>query len=223
MPAPGAAVGTELDEALPASVLDIPLEDSGGRTVRLRQFRGEVVVISDMMTLCQETCPMDTATVVRTARDENAHGGASGVVYLSVTVDPARDTPEQLHAYRGLFDQAPTNWLLLTGRTSDVARLWKFLGVWHQQVAEGPGVLPRNWRTDAALTYDVSHSDEVFFLDKRGRERFVLEGPPSVSPTLLPRTLRGFLNAQGRRDLASPSSSDWDESQARQVLAWLLS
>jgi protein SCO1/2 len=211
-PAPGAEVGTALDQALPASVLDLPLTSSDGK----------VVVISDMMTLCQETCPMDTATVVQTVRDENAQGHAGQVVYLSITVDPGRDTPAQLHAYRELFAPAPTNWHLLTGQPSSVAALWKFFGVWQQKVPEGPGPAPRNWRDGAALTYDVSHSDEVFFLDRHGHERFVLEGPPTVARALVPRALRSFLNAQGRHNLTSPASTDWNESQARRVLAWLL-
>lgn len=220
--APGPQVGTELDQALPPAVLNLPFQTSDGRTVQLRQLRGKVVVISDMMTLCQETCPMDTATVVQTARDEDARGQTGHVVYLSVTVDPTRDTPGQLSAYRRLFAPAPSNWLLLSGQASDLATLWDFLGVWRQRVPQGPGPAPRNWRTGAALTYDVHHSDEVFFLDEQGHERFVLEGPPSVPPKLLPRTLRAFLSDQGRQNLSSPPTTDWDEAQARQVLSWLL-
>jgi cytochrome oxidase Cu insertion factor (SCO1/SenC/PrrC family) len=219
--APGPSVGTALDSAVPASVLDLPFTTSDGRTVHLRDFAGKVVALSDVMTLCQETCPMDTAGFVSTDRDETSAGHAADEVFLSITVDPARDTTAQLAAYRRLYAPAPTNWLALTGSRADVTALWDYLGVWRQKVPEGPGAHPRNWRTNAPLTYDVQHSDEVFFLDRNQHERFVLEGPPYVTSGSLPPSMTSFLNDAGRQNLAHPQASDWTEAQARSVLTWL--
>lgn len=170
-------IGTTLDSALPAPLLSLRFRSADGRTVRLADFVGKSVVVSDAMTLCQETCPLDTATLVQTARAEDAAKLGSDEVFLSITVDPGRDTAAQLAAYRRLYSPAPANWLALTGTAATVDALWDYLGVWRHTVSEPPGPAPTNWRTGEPLSYDVQHSDEVFFLDRRGHERFVLEGP----------------------------------------------
>lgn len=214
-------IGTRLDGALPASLLRLPFTSSDGRIVRLSDFAGKTVVLSDAMTLCQETCPLDTATLVQTARAEDAAVPAPGDVFLSITVDPGRDTPAQLAAYRLLYSPPPTNWLALTGSAATVNALWDYLGVWRAKVKEPAGPPPQNWRTGQPLAYDIQHSDEVFFLDGRGHERFVLEGPPYAARTSLPQALYDFLDGEGRRKVSDPSDSAWTEGQARQVLSWL--
>lgn len=219
--APGANIGTRIDAPLPARILDLPFTTSDGRQVTLRSFAGKVVALSDVMTLCQETCPIDTATFVQTARAEDAAGQGSHEVFLSITVDPVRDTATQLAAYRKLYAPPPPNWLGLTGSQQSVDTLWTFLGVYRHQVGEPPGPPPRNWRTGAPLTYDVQHSDEVFFLDARSHERFILEGPPYAAAASVPAELRKFMGAQGHANLATPADTDWTEAQARSVLAWL--
>lgn len=223
---PGARIGTRVDARMQPSLMRLPLRDAHGNQVRLEQFAGKVLVVSDAMTLCQETCPLDTATVVQTARDVEKAGLGEKVEFLSITVDPERDTTTQLAAYRKLYPNPPKDWKLLTGPPKVLDRWWDALGVWRQKTPEGkihePGPAPRNWRTGEKLTYDVAHSDEVFFFDGRQHERFVLEGPPHVvDPKTLPRRLHRFLNDEGRKNLAHPPQDAWTEPQALQVLAWL--
>lgn len=157
---PGPSVGTALDAPLPARILDLPFTTTTGSTVRLRDLTGKLVVISDAMSLCQETCPLDTATIVNTARDEPDPLGADDTVFLSITVDPKRDTRAQLAAYRRLFTPAPPNWLVLTGAPATVDTLWDYLGVWRQKVTNPPGTArhhtlttsdPTNWTLAQAL------------------------------------------------------------------------
>lgn len=93
--------------------------------------------------------------------------------------------------------------------------------MWREKVREGSGPAPKNWRTGQPLAYDVQHSDEVFFLDGRGHERFVLEGPPYAGRGSVPAALYAFMDAQGHANLARPSSTAWTEAQARQILASL--
>jgi len=164
---------------------------------------------------------VDTATLVQTARTENAAGLGSDEVFRSITVDPARDTAAQLAAHRRLYAPPPANWLALTGTPATVKALWDHLGVWRSTVGEPPGPAPRSWRTGEPLRYDVQHCDEVFFFDRRGHERFVLEGPSYAARASLPQTLYRFMDSQGHRNVSSPSSDAWTEAQARKVLAWV--
>ncbi|GAB3918026.1 hypothetical protein GCM10011575_42500 [Microlunatus endophyticus] len=222
--APGVNVGTRLEAAVPEAILDLPLDDTAGVVRHLSSFSGRILVISDGMTLCQETCPLDTTTVVQTARRLDAAGLGSKVEFLTITVDPVRDTVPQIAAYRRLYTRAGQvpDWTVLTGSAADVARLWRYFGVYTKKVpAEDPP--PVNWRTGKPLTYDIEHSDEVFFIDAAGSERFVLEGPPVVRDRSdIPKTIYHFLDEDGRHDLAHPPSTDWTEAQALQVLSWLL-
>lgn len=218
---PLAAIGTSTDAVLPASVLDLPLVDATGRPHPLSSFAGKVLVISDTMTLCQETCPIDTASVVQTARAAAAAGPGDGVEFLSITIDPLRDQGAQLTAYDALFKPTPTNWMTLTGPPAAITTLWDRLGVYREKVAQD-NPQPKNWRTGATLTYDIEHSDEVFFLDAHQHERFVIEGPPHLAgKKALPATLNTFMNADGQHSLAHPDPTDWTPPQAMKVIDWL--
>lgn len=217
--APHLAAGSTLGGPLPQPLASLPFTDENGRTVHLSDFRGRTVVLQDTLTLCQEHCPIDTATFVGTARAAAADPSLADTVFLSITVDPVRDTPAQLSAYRRLYAGAARNlphWHLLTGSPHDVALLWKDLHVYVHRVPQDAVV--RNWRTGARLTYDVDHGDEVFFLDRRLRERYVLVGQPSVNGTAIPRAMRRFLSKQGR---TNERHGEWSTEDALSVLRWL--
>jgi protein SCO1/2 len=220
--APGPDVGTVLDDVLPAGIAHLPLVDQDGHATDLAAFHGKTLMISDTMTLCQETCPLDTEDLVQTARAVDADGLAAQVEFLTISIDPARDTPAQLSAYRDLYRPVPANWEALTGSPSAISALWKYFGVYIQKVPEGspPSV---NWRTGQALTYDLNHSDEIFFVDAKGAERFLLEGMGHIAPgTSVPPTMMKYLDAQGQQNLQAPATDGWTVPQGLEVLSWLL-
>lgn len=220
-PAPSNAVGTRIDAAVPKRVLSLPFQDSTGRTRHLSDFAGKLVVLSDSMTLCQESCPLDTSSVVSAARQVAGHGAADDVEFLTVTVDPRRDTPRRLAAYRSLFRPTPANWLTLTGSARDIRALWKAFGVYTKRVPDDTPA-PRDWLTGKPLTYDIEHSDEVFFLDASSHERFILDGIPEVhGASSVPSTLYQFLSRDGRRNVLHPKRGAWTPTQALQVIDWL--
>ncbi|HEX6443453.1 MAG TPA: SCO family protein [Streptosporangiales bacterium] len=220
-PAPSSNIGTRIDRALPSSLLRLPLQDAAGRRTSLARYAGKVLVVDDAMTLCQETCPLDTANLVATARKVDRAGLAGRVEFVSITVDPRRDTVPQLAAYRKLFAPTPSNWTTLTGSPAVVNRLWDYLGVYRKRVPEGRPPA-HNWRTGKTLHYDVEHSDDVFFINGRGHLRFLIDGPGDVRPgTPLPPAMRRFLDADGRHNLAHPDAGAWTVPQALQVVSWL--
>ena len=220
-PTPPPGVGTATDFALPAALRKLTFTTSTGAPVSLASLAGKIVVLSDVMTLCQETCPLDTSSLVQVARDENSAGHQSQVVYLSLTVDPARDTVPQIAAYRALYTPVPPNWVVATGSARDVSAIWKDLGVYTKKVPEAQPPA-KNWRTGVPLTYDIQHSDALFFLGTDGRVRFVIEGTPKLAPSSVPTTLRKFLSDTGLQNLETPSPDAWTPAQADQVLGWMM-
>ena len=99
--------GTALDAPVPAAIDDITFTDETGRHVHLSDYAGKTVVLDDILTLCQEHCPIDTASMVSMARAYAASDRATSTVFLSITVDPGRDDPQQLAAYRRLYAGKP--------------------------------------------------------------------------------------------------------------------
>ncbi|MEO9222893.1 MAG: hypothetical protein ABI251_14190, partial [Mycobacteriaceae bacterium] len=61
---PSAVAGQQLDSSLSPALLNATFTTSAGQQVSLASFAGKILVISDLMTLCQESCPLDTANMV---------------------------------------------------------------------------------------------------------------------------------------------------------------
>ena len=215
---PDISGGSELSAAIPARIATLPLVNQDGKRVRLADFKGKTIVIQDGMTLCQEQCPIDTATFVGLARASAKTAAHRDVVFLTITVDPVRDDPTQLAAYRALY--APgrgslPQWQLLTGKPADIAALWKYFHVFYQKVPQDAVV--KNWRTGKVLTYDIQHSDEVFFVDGSQQQRYLLEGMPSLGGTI-PSQIKHFMTPDG---MANMKMSSWTVANGMTVLNWV--
>ncbi len=222
VPPPGGTLGQPFDHPAATAVLDAPLVTSDGRHLKLSSFGGKALVISDFMSLCQESCPMDTANVVVAARDAERAGLGKKIEFVSVTVDPHRDTLAQLAAYRKLYTPAPANWIVLTGSPTVLGEFWKALGVYVHKTTDTPP-LPHNWRTGKPLKYDITHSDAVFFVDASGHERFLLGGIPYVAGNdSIPPTLLAFMDAEGHQNLKHPPQGAWTVGQELQILSWMM-
>lgn len=221
VPKPPDSVGSPLNEAVPPRIADLPLTDSTGHRTDLADYRGKVLVVSDMMTLCQETCPLDTANIVATARKVEKAGLGDKVEFLSITIDPSRDDAAHLAAYRKLFSPAPADWAVVGGSASSVHALWKHFGLYYEKAPEDSPPAT-DWLTGATLTYDIDHADLVYFFDPDGHERYTVDGTAHVaSAGLMPATLRGFLSDDGRKNLQHPGFGAWTVAQALEVIGWL--
>jgi cytochrome c biogenesis protein CcmG, thiol:disulfide interchange protein DsbE len=168
-------VGTELDRPVPP----LALTDAQGRRTSLARLRGSYVVLAPFMTQCRETCPMTTAAL---GEIRSAMAGRR-VAVVEASVDPWRDTPAALRAYRR---RTGTGVTLLTGTHGQLRRLWRFFGVGFRWV-DG----------------DVQHTDGVFLIDPRGHQRVAVIGTADVGGRL-PARLRALLDAQGRQNLRDP-------------------
>jgi protein SCO1/2 len=204
--------GDTVDRAVPA----LPLRNERGEATSLTAYRGRIVVLAPFLTLCHEVCPLTTAAF-QTLHDDLAHAGLAGrVVFAEVSADPWRDSPARLRAFA---DLTHTQFPLLTGTTAQLARFWRFFGVAYWRTKEGKPP-ETDWLTGKPLTFDVSHTDGLFLIDAKGRERIVDVGMPDIGPRL-PRALAALLDAEGRADLAHPQPG-WTLDQALDDLESLL-
>ena len=94
--------------------------ERGGKTVTKADLLGKVWVASFVFTRCSGPCPAVTATVAR-LQSELAH--EPNVRFVTFTIDPDRDTPDELKKYADRFRADPERWLFLTGKEAIVHEL----------------------------------------------------------------------------------------------------
>jgi cytochrome oxidase Cu insertion factor (SCO1/SenC/PrrC family) len=212
VPAP-LATGTALSQ--PRKVPRLELVDEQGKPFSLSQWHGKWVVLAPSLTLCHEVCPMTTGALTQLTNEIQRAGLSKQVVVAEATVDPWRDSPSRLRAYRRL---SGANFAMLTGSEGQIHRLWKFFGVGYERVPQDkpPDV---DWLTHKPETFDVQHTDGIFFIDPAGQERIAEEGMPSVGH--LSPTLQSLLNDQGRQNLAHPQTP-WTAAEALDDLYYLM-
>jgi protein SCO1 len=108
---------------------DISLVNQDGESVRFHSdlVKGRIAAISFIFTTCKGICPPIGANFAALQRQLGRRFG-DHVALISVSVDPATDTPDRLKAWRDRFGGGP-GWTLLTGAKQDVDHLLKDLEV----------------------------------------------------------------------------------------------
>jgi protein SCO1/2 len=108
----------------PPAIPDVPVVDQNGRTLRFYTdlVQGKVVAISFIFTSCSTICTPLGAHMAALQPLIKGHD----VQLISISVDPANDTPQRLKAWSASFHPAP-GWTLVTGTKEDVTRLLKAL------------------------------------------------------------------------------------------------
>ena len=99
------------------------LVDQSGTAVKSESLRGRVLVVSFVFTTCREACPLITAQLARLQARARAEKLDARVRFVSITLDPATDTPEALRRYAAAYGIDLASWHFLTGAAEDVARV----------------------------------------------------------------------------------------------------
>jgi protoheme IX farnesyltransferase len=95
------------------------LVSEAGKPLQLSTMKGNVVVYDFIFTNCAGTCPMMTATMRRITSKIQKE---APVRFVSISVDPQRDTPEKLRGYAARVRNDP-RWVFLTGDAKTITDL----------------------------------------------------------------------------------------------------
>jgi len=101
-------------------VPDFALIERSGQSVTRADLLGKVWIASIIFTRCADECPLVSSHM---ARLQDAFAAEPDVRLVSITVDPAYDTPEVLTHYAQSFAAQPQRWLFLTGDKATIYRL----------------------------------------------------------------------------------------------------
>ena len=141
-----------------APVADFELTAHTGSRVSLSDFRGKLLVLYFGYTFCPDICP--TTLYELNQATEILGANAAEVQIAMVSVDPLRDTPEQLAEYVTYFNP---NFLGMTGTLEEIAFAATEFGIYFEQ----------HNGTDA-IGYLVDHTSSMVVLDRAGNLRLVL-------------------------------------------------
>jgi protein SCO1 len=119
-----------------AAAPEFTLTSQDGAPVALAQFRGKVVAVTFIYTLCTNTCPVLTP-MMSFVQDRLGADFGQKIVFISVTVDPERDTPQVLKEYAQAFGANPAGWFFVTGAPDVIRDMTRRYGVFAAKAADG--------------------------------------------------------------------------------------
>ncbi len=135
---------------------DFALRDTSGRIVRLATLRDHVVLLSFIYTNCTAACPLLTqrmALLQARLRDSTDHGHKTHL--LSITVDPVRDSADDLGRYATRFGADPRMWQFLREEPGQLSALLAAYDEWTRPLPNG----------------EIDHPARLYLIDQRGRIR----------------------------------------------------
>ena len=129
-----AAQEQELPKIAPAPEFALISQD--GASVKLADYRGKVVAVTFIFTLCADTCPVLTP-MMSFVQDQLGADFGEKVHFVSITVDPERDTPEVLKEYAQAFGANLSGWAFLTGTPDAIRDVTRRYGIFAAKTANG--------------------------------------------------------------------------------------
>lgn len=117
---------------------DVVLSDQDGKKRKLKSevFGDKLVVIDFAYTNCTTICPVLTALMAKVQDGLGARQGPE-VVLVTITVDPARDTPARLKEYAAKHG-VKSGWTWLTGSTGTVNETLRGFGAYAVNFEDHP-------------------------------------------------------------------------------------
>jgi protein SCO1/2 len=155
-PTPGWAHDAAWNQRLPriGPAPEFALTSQDGARVTLADFRNKVVAITFIYASCMDTCPLLTAKMAQ-VQDELGPNFGSKIAFVSITVDPERDTPDVLKKYAQNFGANLAGWVFLTSTPEGIREVTQRYGIYVRKSAGG----------------DVDHTFLTSVIDPRGTLR----------------------------------------------------
>jgi len=154
---------------------EFTLTQQDGRRLALKELRGKVLVITFIFASCADTCPLLTAKMAGLQSRLGSDFG-SKVYFLSITVDPERDTTEVLKRYAEAYKANLAGWAFFTGTKAEIRDVAKRYGIYYKKMPRG----------------DVDHTFLTSLVDQNGTLRVQYMGV-RFNPDEMLRDLQSLL------------------------------
>ena len=151
------------------------LVDQHGKTVTEADFRGRYMLIYFGYTFCPDVCPTELQSISQAVDELGAD--SEKVTPVFITVDPARDTIEQMAGYAEHFHP---RLVALTGSAAQVAAAAKVYRVYFKKVEqEGSG------------DYLMDHSSVIYLMGPDGQ--FLTHFSYGTEPAQMAEKIKTYL------------------------------
>ncbi len=157
---------------------DFQLVNQDGRPVDQTMLNGKWSLVFFGFTYCPEFCPTTLAELA--AVQQRLGDKADDLQIVFVSIDPERDTPQQLKDYL-YSDGFPKGTIGLTGTPDQVAQAAKAYRAYYEKVGEGEG-------------YTMNHSLTVYLMGPDGKFRTAVAyglGPDKATKIIEDAMARG--------------------------------
>jgi protein SCO1/2 len=148
---------------------DVPtfsVTDQNGATFGNRDVAGKIIVADFIFLRCTEACPTLTSRMKNLGRAleqaEARRGQPLGVHFLSFSLDPEHDTPEELQKFATKWGADGARWSFLTGPLDQMQRVASlgFKVGFTRNDSLGTGAVP-----------SIAHGNWFVLADRRGKIR----------------------------------------------------
>jgi protein SCO1/2 len=150
---------------------DFTLVDQNGKTRRAEDFRGKLMLIYFGYTYCPDVCPTELQTMGDAL--DLLGNKQDAVQPIFVTIDPERDTSEQLRLYAESFHP---RLVALTGSKEQVAAAARAYKVYYAKRPQEGG------------DYLMDHSSFVFLMGRDGK--YLTHFGPGTTPEQMAAVIR---------------------------------
>ncbi|GAB4005626.1 SCO family protein [Spirosoma sp. KCTC 42546] len=156
--------GSVVTDTLYNHIPDFKLIDQDGKTIDQSIVKNKIYVASFFFTRCGTICPRISSQLTRV---QDIFINNPTILFLSHTVDPEHDRPEQLKAYAQKYHAIPGRWYFLTGNKTDIYNL-AMHGYYLPTVDAGL----KEGKPDETFI----HSEKLVLVDKEGIVRGFYDG-----------------------------------------------
>jgi len=164
----------------PKALRPFSLVNQHGEPFALEDLEGRWTFLFFGYTNCPDVCPMTVGVLSEVETLLERQGSGKDVQFAFVSVDPARDTPEQLGRYLGFFDE---DFIGATAPDGRLEGLTRQLGIaflrdepdenGHYAVGHSASVLLTDPEARLVAVFDAPHRAEALATDFREIRRFI--------------------------------------------------
>lgn len=137
----------------------VKLINYDGEDFYFKDIKGKVVVVSYIYTNCPDICHITSKKLnnLKSGLDQQTR---NDLVFVSITFDPTRDTPNILREHIGMMDLNVDNWFFVTGRRDLV-----------YETLNLAGINPVPDKMESNDSYTFNHRDRISLVDREGQIR----------------------------------------------------
>jgi len=170
--------GKDIPDTIYHTLPDFKLTDQDGAPVSLKTFDGKIFIAGFFYTNCPSVCTLMNNDVKQLVAN---YATSKMVYFVSITVDPARDSVKALKSYADSFKPASSRWLFLTGDTSTIYNLAR-----------------KGFLVDALQTGkdDFIYSDKLMLIDEEKRVRGYYTGASTADVNKLNDEIKVLLSEE---------------------------